>query len=106
MAAVVNFPPRQIGKFMSEVLTLGFPDETGEVVLIVPDRPVPNGGRLFWVGLDAAPLSIGSLVLAVGNRKSGLSFTTADARLPTAETAYSISPQAMRPPASPAGSVL
>ena len=45
--AVVNFPPRQIGKFMSEVLTLGFPDETGEVVLIGPDRPVPVGGRLF-----------------------------------------------------------
>ncbi len=47
VAGVVNFPPRQIGKFMSEVLTLGFPDETGEVVLISPDRPVPNGGRLF-----------------------------------------------------------
>jgi tRNA-binding protein len=47
VAAVVNFPPRQIGKFMSEVLTLGFPDEAGEVVLIVPERSVPNGGRLF-----------------------------------------------------------
>jgi tRNA-binding protein len=47
VAAVVNFPPRQIGKFMSEVLTLGFPDEAGEVVLITPERQVPNGGRLF-----------------------------------------------------------
>jgi len=47
VAAVVNFPPRQIGKTMSEVLTLGFPDETGEVVLIGPERAVPNGGRLF-----------------------------------------------------------
>jgi tRNA-binding protein len=47
VAAVVNFPPRQIGKFMSEVLTLGFPDENGEVVLIGPERAVPNGGRLF-----------------------------------------------------------
>jgi tRNA-binding protein len=47
VAAVVNFPPRQIGKFMSEVLTLGFPDAEGVVVLIAPDRPVPNGGRLF-----------------------------------------------------------
>ena len=47
VAAVVNFPPRQIGKFMSEVLTLGFPDDAGEVVLIGPDRDVPNGGRLF-----------------------------------------------------------
>ncbi len=47
VAAVVNFPPRQIGKFMSEVLTLGFPDPAGEVVLIAPERPVPNGGRLF-----------------------------------------------------------
>src|ERR1700678_4082077 len=45
VAAVVNFPPRQIGKFMSEVLTLGFPDEGGEVVLIRPDLPVPNGVR-------------------------------------------------------------
>ena len=47
IAAVVNFPPRQIGKFRSEVLTLGFPDEHGEVVLFSPDRPVPNGARLF-----------------------------------------------------------
>jgi tRNA-binding protein len=47
VAAVVNFPPRQIGKFMSEVLTLGFPDEQGEVVLFAPDHPVPNGARLF-----------------------------------------------------------
>jgi tRNA-binding protein len=47
VAAVVNFPPRQIGKMMSEVLTLGFPDEAGEVVLISPERAVPNGGRLF-----------------------------------------------------------
>jgi tRNA-binding protein len=45
--AVVNFPPRQIGKFMSEVLTLGVPDETGEVVLIAPDLETPVGGRLF-----------------------------------------------------------
>lgn len=47
VGAVVNFPPRQIGKFMSEVLTLGFPDEDGEVVLIEPGKPVPNGGRLY-----------------------------------------------------------
>jgi len=47
VAAVVNFPPRQIGKFMSEVLTLGFPAEDGSVVLIAPDKKVPNGGRLF-----------------------------------------------------------
>ena len=47
VAAVVNFLPRQIGKFMSQVLTLGFPDENGEVVLISPTLPVPNGGRLF-----------------------------------------------------------
>ena len=47
VAAVVNFPPRQIGKFMSEVLTLGFPDEAGKVVLFAPDLKVPNGGRLF-----------------------------------------------------------
>lgn len=47
VAAVVNFPPRQIGPFMSEVLTLGFPDEAGEVVLVGPSKPVPDGGRLF-----------------------------------------------------------
>lgn len=47
VAAVVNFPPRQIGKFMSEVLVLGFPDENGAVVLIVPDKDVPIGARLF-----------------------------------------------------------
>ena len=47
VAAVVNFPPRQIGPFMSEVLTLGFPDEAGEVLLVGPDKPVPDGGRLF-----------------------------------------------------------
>ena len=45
--AVVNFPPRQIGKFMSEVLVLGVPDENGEVVLIAPDQDVPTGVRLF-----------------------------------------------------------
>lgn len=47
VAAVVNFPPRQIGKFMSEVLTLGFADEEGAVILFAPDRAVPNGSRLF-----------------------------------------------------------
>jgi tRNA-binding protein len=47
VAAVVNFPPRQIGKFKSEVLTVGFADESGEVVLFSPDRTVPNGARLF-----------------------------------------------------------
>ena len=47
VCAVVNFPPRQIGPFMSEVLTLGIPDEQGAVILIKPDRAVPNGGRLF-----------------------------------------------------------
>ena len=47
VAAVVNFPPRQIGKFMSEVLTLGFPAEDGSVVLIAPDKKVPDGGKLF-----------------------------------------------------------
>jgi tRNA-binding protein len=49
IAAIVNFPPKQIGKFMSEVLVLGFPDAEGAVVLIGPERAVPNGGRLFWV---------------------------------------------------------
>jgi tRNA-binding protein len=47
VAAVVNFPPRQIGKFMSEVLTLGFPDADGAVVLFTPDQDVPVGSRLF-----------------------------------------------------------
>ena len=47
VAAVVNFPPRQIGKFMSEVLVLGFPDDDGEVVLVNIDRDVANGARLF-----------------------------------------------------------
>ena len=47
VAAVVNFPPRQIGKFMSEVLTLGFADEDGAVILFAPDVAVPNGSRLF-----------------------------------------------------------
>jgi len=45
--AVINFPPKQIGKFMSEVLTLGVPDEKGEVVLLEPTAKVPNGSRLF-----------------------------------------------------------
>ncbi len=47
VAAVVNFAPKQIGKFLSEVLVLGFPDDEGAVVLIGPDRPVPDGGKLF-----------------------------------------------------------
>jgi tRNA-binding protein len=47
VAAVVNLPPRQIGKIMSEVLTLGFPDASGAVVLFTPDREVPLGSRLF-----------------------------------------------------------
>jgi tRNA-binding protein len=47
VAAVVNFPPRQIGKFISEVLVLGFPDAQGNVVLFAPDHRVPNGARLF-----------------------------------------------------------
>lgn len=47
VAAVINFPPRQIGKFMSEVLTLGFPDTAGNVVLFAPDTEVPLGARLF-----------------------------------------------------------
>lgn len=47
VCAVVNFPPRQIGPFMSEVLTLGMPDSEGAVVLVAPDFRVPNGGKLF-----------------------------------------------------------
>ncbi len=47
VCAVVNFAPRQIGKFRSEVLTLGMPDAEGAVVLIRPDQPIPAGGRLF-----------------------------------------------------------
>ena len=47
VAAVVNFPKKQIGKFMSEVLVLGFPDDAGEVLMIRPDLGVPNGGRLY-----------------------------------------------------------
>lgn len=47
VAAVVNFPAKQIGKFMSEILVLGFPDAEGEVVLVTPDQSIPNGGRLF-----------------------------------------------------------
>ncbi len=46
VVAVVNFPPRQIGPFMSEVLVLGLPDDTGEIVLLRPDQAVPNGGRM------------------------------------------------------------
>jgi tRNA-binding protein len=47
VAAVVNFPARQVGPFISEVLTLGFPDEAGRVILVRPDRDVPDGARLF-----------------------------------------------------------
>ena len=47
VAAVVNFPPRQIGPFVSEVLTLGFPDADGAVVLVGPSLKVPDGGKLF-----------------------------------------------------------
>jgi tRNA-binding protein len=47
VAAVVNFAPKQIGRFMSEVLVLGFPDAEGRVVLIQPERAVPNGGKLY-----------------------------------------------------------
>lgn len=47
VAAVLNFPPKQVGKFMSEILVLGFPDPDGEVVLVGIDHAVPNGGRLF-----------------------------------------------------------
>jgi tRNA-binding protein len=47
VAAVVNFPPRQIGPFISEVLALGFPDQEGDVVLVAVERAVPNGGRMY-----------------------------------------------------------
>lgn len=47
VVAVTNFPPKQIGKFMSEILVLGMPDEDGEVVLLVPGQKVPNGGRMY-----------------------------------------------------------
>lgn len=47
VAAVLNFPPKQVGKFMSEILVLGFPDENGNVTLIAPDKKIPNGGRLY-----------------------------------------------------------
>lgn len=47
VVCVVNFPPKQIGKIMSEVLVTGFPDENGDVVLCTPDKPVPNGVKLF-----------------------------------------------------------
>jgi tRNA-binding protein len=47
VAGVVNFPPRQIGPYMSEVLTLGFADENGDIVLLGPEREVPNGSRMF-----------------------------------------------------------
>ncbi|MBU0757168.1 MAG: tRNA-binding protein [Nanoarchaeota archaeon] len=47
VAAVVNFPPKQIASFMSEILIVGFPDENGDVVLIFPDKKVPDGGKLF-----------------------------------------------------------
>jgi len=47
VVAVMNFPPRQIGPFMSQVLTLGVPDAEGEVVLLHPSLPVPNGGRMY-----------------------------------------------------------
>lgn len=47
VAGVINFPPKQVGKFMSEFLMLGFPDENGNVMLISPTRQVPNGGRLY-----------------------------------------------------------
>ena len=47
VAAVTNFPKKQIGKFMSEILVLGFPDDAGAVVLVEPNRKIANGGRLF-----------------------------------------------------------
>jgi tRNA-binding protein len=66
VAAVVNFPPRQIGPVVSEVLTLGFPDADGKVVLVQPSKPVPNGGRLFqhralerrFLAAGGAPLKV------------------------------------------------
>src|SRR4030095_14293503 len=57
VAAVVNFPPRQIGKFMSEVLTLGFPDENGSLVLSAPDKKTPTGGKLFKGSAALRPAS-------------------------------------------------
>jgi tRNA-binding protein len=47
VVGVVNFPPKQIGKFMSEVLVLGVPDDEGEIVLMAPEKGVPNGGRMY-----------------------------------------------------------
>jgi len=47
LLGVINFPPRQIGPFVSEVLTIGVPDENGECVLVIPDKAVPIGGRLY-----------------------------------------------------------
>lgn len=47
VAAVINFPPRQIGKYMSEILVLGFPDSEGNVTLITPDKDIPLGGKLY-----------------------------------------------------------
>jgi tRNA-binding protein len=47
VVGVVNFPPKQIGKFMSEVLVLGVPDDEGDVVLMAPEKGVPNGGRMY-----------------------------------------------------------
>lgn len=47
VVGVVNFPPKQIGPFLSEVLTLGLPDENGKVVLLTPTKSVPKGGRMF-----------------------------------------------------------
>ena len=47
VAAIINFRPKQIGKFMSEILILGFPDVSGEVVLVAPDQSIPDGGRLY-----------------------------------------------------------
>lgn len=47
VAAIINFPPKQIGKYMSEILVLGFPDDAGNVVLVSPDKDIPLGGRLY-----------------------------------------------------------